>query len=72
MYSSSFGILTINNGKIYVNADGDGLEDVVVDGRTIKLIRDGTPHEQQGEHHCQAFIQSVGHRSSRLYSLILR
>ena len=26
MYSSSFGILTINNGKIYVNADGDGLD----------------------------------------------
>lgn len=26
MHSSSFGILTINNGKIYVNADGDGLD----------------------------------------------
>lgn len=25
-HSSSFGILTINNGKIYVNADGDGLD----------------------------------------------
>ena len=26
MHSSSFGILTINNGKIYVNAAGDGLD----------------------------------------------